>query len=89
MIVSARIWTPGDTIKTIKIQLALEAGELGLAEVMGHYMLSKLLGLVDNKATTVMLPGNHMRQAIPFHFIQDTVHLLWKGNGYASSAAFT
>ena len=80
MIVSTRICTPRYAVESVKIELSLKASELTLAEVVGHDMLSELLGLVNHKAPTMRLPSNNVSQAISLHLVKDTMKFLRKGH---------
>mmetsp|Transcript_68232 Transcript_68232/g.181605 ORF Transcript_68232/g.181605 Transcript_68232/m.181605 type:complete len:204 (+) Transcript_68232:179-790(+) len=61
MIVAAGIVAAGQTAETVEIQLALEGCKLGLTKVFGHNVIDKLFGFVNDKASSVGLPRDHVR----------------------------
>jgi hypothetical protein len=44
----------------MQIQLPLKASELCLVEAVGHHVVHELFGLVNQKATPMWSPRNHM-----------------------------
>ena len=73
MVVSSTVRALGEALEAVEVELALEAGELGLLEVLGHDVIDKLLGLVHDKGTTVWLPGNDTGQTIRLNLVEESV----------------
>jgi hypothetical protein len=70
MIVTSLIQTTGEAIESVEIELPLKACHLGLLEVLGHDMINKLLCLVNNEASSMRLPRNHVTISIGLDHVQ-------------------
>ena len=67
MIVATTVVAFGETVESIQVELPLKACQLGLAKVVGHDVLSKILGFVNNEAASMVLPGHKVRKSVRFH----------------------
>ena len=54
---------PGQPNKSIERKLPLEGGQPGMAEVLSHYLLHKLLRLVDVESATMRTPGYNVSKS--------------------------
>jgi hypothetical protein len=87
VVVAAGIVTAGKTGESVEVELALERGQLGLTEVLGHDMVHELLWLVNNEAASVRLPGDNRGQTVGLDLIQHSVELQGEGNRDSSTTA--
>mmetsp|Transcript_38082 Transcript_38082/g.79177 ORF Transcript_38082/g.79177 Transcript_38082/m.79177 type:complete len:263 (-) Transcript_38082:137-925(-) len=87
MVVTTGVSSAGETAESIEIQLALEGSKLGLAKVFGHHIVYEFFGLVNDKATSMGLPGDDMCKSILFDLVEDSMKLQRKRHGNSSLAA--
>lgn len=84
MIISAFVFAVAEPRESIKIQLALERGILGLIEVVRHDFIDKLLGFVDHESSSMRLPANHRVVTLSIHFIEHIMELPRKWCRYST-----
>lgn len=65
----------------------LEKG-LAVRHLLGHDMLDKLLGLVNDEATSMRLPRDDVSKSIGFYLVQYAVEFDREGDGNSALAAF-
>lgn len=87
MVVAPTIISSGQSEKAIEIQLPLEACELRLTEIVGHHMVYKFFGFVNNEATSMGAPRHNVGKSIFLNLIENSMELHGKRYCYASSAS--
>lgn len=66
MVVSASVSAGCESTESIKVELSLKGGELGLLEEARHDVGDKVLGLVHMKGSPMRLPRNYVVVAFLF-----------------------
>lgn len=84
VVVSVLVSSTGESLESIKVELALEAAHLGELEVPGKQLL-ELLWLSDDEASSVLLPSNDIGVSVGFHLIQHLVKTNGEWSGDTAS----
>ena len=75
VVVPALVFPRCQSRKPVQIQLTLKGGEFGLTKIGGHDILTKALGIVNDKAPPMRLPTNDTGETVCFNLIEHFVEL--------------
>jgi len=85
VVVAASVLSSSKTLEPVQVQLTLERSELTQFEVSGKE-LDKFLGLVNDEASSMRLPGNDVRETIGLNSLQHLVKLQRERGGYTPAS---
>ena len=80
VVVTAVVAASGQPLEAVQVELPLEAGDLGLLEVVRHDRGDELLGLVDGKGPAVGEPRDDVGVAVPLDLVEDVMELAGEGD---------
>mmetsp|Transcript_21176 Transcript_21176/g.44266 ORF Transcript_21176/g.44266 Transcript_21176/m.44266 type:complete len:206 (-) Transcript_21176:138-755(-) len=85
MVVGTLVQSLCNALKAIQVELTLEGGQFGnLAKIVTRQQVTagEFLGLMNDEAATMRLPGNNVTKAIGFDTIQHFLEFDGKGGGF-------
>jgi hypothetical protein len=68
-------------------EFRIEATQKHAADLLWHNVIDKLLGLVNQKAPSMRLPRNDMRESIVLHLLENLMQALRERNGNSTPTA--
>ena len=86
VVVPAVVPAAGQPLEAVQVELPLEAGDLGLLEVVRHDRGDEVLGLVDGKGPAVGEPRDDVGVAVPLDLVEDVMELAGEGDFDAAVA---
>jgi len=79
VVIATLIKSRSQAVEPVEVQLTLEAGHLGLLEILGHDVIDEFLGLVNHEAASVRLPRDDVSKAVGFNAVEHLVELDGEG----------